>query len=107
MDGDHIAGLRDKDIGVAEHFLSRRAGIENEVRWLGSLAAECAPRPEAAAIAVTKGDAGIWREDLEFQDGGEATAPAAGAPGIGQEPVTQEAHGHLGLVDLDRRVLEV
>ena len=67
MDVDHIAGLRDEDIGIAEHFLFRRAGIENEVRRLGSLAAERAPRPEAAAIAVTNCDAGIRREDLEFQ----------------------------------------
>ncbi len=107
VDVDHITRIGDEDVGVAEHTLARRARIEDQVRRLGRAAAEDAPGPEAGTVAVAHRNAGVGGEDAELHRGGEPAAPAPGPAGIRLEAIAQELHRHLGLVDLDRGVLEI
>src|SRR6516165_6645867 len=107
MDVDDVAGLRDEDVGIAEDLLALRSGIEHEIGGLCRLAAERPPRPETATIAVAHGDMRIGREDAELEHRREAAAPAAGPARIRQEAVARKTHRHLGLIDLDRGVLEI
>src|ERR1700753_2271742 len=107
MDVNHVAGLGDEDIGIAERALTWGARIEDQIRRLGRAAAENAPGPKTRTIAVTDRDARVGGEDAKLHGGRKPAAPAPCSTGIPFKAVTKELDRHLDLVDLDRGVLQI